>query len=146
MSSGLSAGGRKIENILTNAKLITAILPKGRGIPLQKSLIEEKGIHSAVIHHARGVGRFSSIQGRGIGEQQEREVLDVTIPADKAEEIFEYMFFTGELNHPHGGIMFLTSIPATTPMELPDLLDEEVGESQATEKQQDAEMGPSKLS
>jgi len=139
MSNGLLVGGRKIENKLSNAKLITAILPKGKGVPLQKSLIEEKGIHSAVIHHARGVGRFSSIQNRGLGGQQEREILDVTISADEAEEIFEYMFFTGELNHPHGGILFMTSIPATTPMELPVLLDEEVRENPVAEKQQTAE-------
>ena len=118
MSSGTMVGGRKIENKASNAKLITAILPKGKGVPLQKSLIEEKGIHSAVIHHARGVGKFSSIQHRGLGEQQEREILDVTVSADEAEEIFEYMFFTGELNHAHGGIVFMTSIPATTPMGL----------------------------
>ncbi len=106
---------------LINCKLITCIVPKGRASPLQQALIDEKGVHSANFHHARGVGRFSPLMARGIGEQQEKEILEVPVSAEDADDLFEFMFFKGQLDEPHGGIIFMTSLPYATVMPLPDL-------------------------
>ena len=108
---------------LSNAKLITCILPKGRAYALQQALIEEKGIHSVNFHRGRGIGRFSGSDSRGIGEQQEKEILEATVADDIADELFEYMFFKGEMDQPHGGIIYMTSLPKATEMLIPDLPD-----------------------
>lgn len=110
-----------MSNNLINAKLITCILPKGRAYGLQRALMEEKDVHSVNFHRARGVGRFSPITARGIGEQQEKEILEATVAEEDADELFEFMFFKGEMNQPHGGIIYMTSLPKATEMLVPDL-------------------------
>lgn len=112
--------GRKIESKISGAKLITAILPKGNGYPLHEALIHEKNCNSAMLHFARGIGRFSHTKRSGLGEQQEKEIVDVLVQAEDADELFEYMFFKAGMNNPHSGIIFMTDIPDSTPMELPD--------------------------
>ncbi len=111
----------------TPAKLITCILPKGRAHALQKVLVEERGIHEVNFHHARGLGRFSPLSARGIGEQQEKEILEVTVSEADADELFEFMFFRGEIDEPHGGIIYMTSVPRATRLELPDMPSEKRG-------------------
>ncbi len=114
-----------MDNAYNNAKLITCILPKGAAYPLQQALIEKKGIHSVNFHRARGVGRFSLISARGIGEQQEKEILELTVEADMADELFEYVFFNGEMNHAHSGLVYMSSLPKATRMVMPELPKEE---------------------
>ena len=108
-------------NKLTNAKLITCILPKGKAYGLQQALIEEREIHSVNFHRARGVGRLSQTSARGIGEQQEKEILEAIVAEDAADDLFEFMFFKGEIDQPHGGFIYMTSLPSGTEMLIPDL-------------------------
>jgi nitrogen regulatory protein PII len=114
-----------LNNAFRNAKLITCILPKGEAYPLQQELIEKKGIQGVNFHRARGVGRFSPISARGIGEQQEKEILEVTVEEDMADELFEYVFFNGQMNHAHGGIVYMSSLPRATRMTMPDIPQED---------------------
>ena len=107
------------------AKLITCILPRGRAHSLQQALIDEKGIHEVNFHHARGLGRFSPLSARGIGEQQEKEILEVTVSESDADQLFEFMFFRGEIDEPHGGIIYMTTLPRATRLELPDMPSEQ---------------------
>ena len=62
-----------------NTKLIACVLPKGRAMPLQQALVDEKGIQCGNFHFGRGIGRDSHIRERGIGEQQEREIFDLPV-------------------------------------------------------------------
>ncbi len=106
-----------------DTKLITCILPKGKALPLQQALVDEKDIHAGNFHFGRGVGRDSHIQDRGIGEQQERELLEVVVPADKADDVFEFMFLTADMDQPHGGMIYMTSMVRSTiwtPPEIPE--------------------------
>ena len=107
------------------AKLITCILPKGKAFPLQRALVEERGLNCANYHGARGVGRFSPLSARGFGEQQEKEILEVIVAAEEADEVMEYMFFKADMNHPHGGIIYMNETPRMTVLEMPDLPREE---------------------
>ena len=103
----------------TNTRLIACILPKGRARSLQQALVEEKNIVTATFHYGRGVGRDSHIRDRGIGEQQEREIFEVVVPAEQAEEIFEYIFKQAGMSEPHGGMIYMTALPRSTVMKLP---------------------------
>lgn len=105
-------------------KLITSILPKGTGIDVLKKLREEKGIITANVDSARGMGHLTPEAHRGIGEQSEKEILNVVIAADQADEIFEYIYAVAEINKPHGGLIYMTGIQQASPYVLPDLPDE----------------------
>lgn len=105
----------------TENKLIACVLPKGKARPLQEALAKEKGIQSGNFHHGRGVGRDSHIRDRGIGEQQERDIFEVVVEPEKADEIFEYIFMQAEMYEPHGGMIYMLACPRSTLMTLPDI-------------------------
>jgi nitrogen regulatory protein PII len=109
----------------TDTKLIACILPKGGARALQRALIEKKQIHTGNFHYGRGVGRDSRIQDRGIGEQQEREIFEVIVPASQADEIFEFIFFEAEMGEPHGGMIHMTQLTKSSVMTLPDVPSQE---------------------
>ena len=106
---------------MKKSRLITCILPKGRGSKLLRALIDEKGVYSANLHHARGVGRFARLDKRGIGEQSEKEVVDIAVPIDQADDIFEFAFFEAEINKPHGGVIYMTSLTSSSEFQVPKL-------------------------
>ncbi len=112
-------------NFLENTKLITAILPKGRSRALQEALVDEKGIHSGNFHYGRGVGRDSHIRDRGIGEQQEREVFEVVVTPDIAEDVFQFIFERAKMDEPHGGMIYMATLPRSTVVTMPDLPEED---------------------
>lgn len=108
-------------NNFADAKMISCILPKGRAIGLQQAIIEERGIDSVNFHRARGVGRSSAGGAGGIGAQQEREVLEVIIPAEQADELFSYIYDKARIGERHGGIMFMQKVPRVSVLTMPDL-------------------------
>lgn len=110
-----------MKGLIEEARLITCILPKGRARLVQTMLSEEEGIHSANIHGARGVGKFSVGSTTGLGAQQEKEVLEVCVPAERAETLFEKMFLAGRMDEPHAGIIYMTRLRRGMAMAMPDL-------------------------
>lgn len=102
-------------------KLISCVLPKGRARPLQQALVKAHGIQCGNFHYGRGVGRESRISERGIGEQQEREIFEVVVAAEKSDEIFEFIFIQAGMDEPHGGMIYMASIPRSTVMTLPEI-------------------------
>ena len=109
----------------TNTKLITCILPKGRAFPLQQALVDKHNLYAGNYHFGRGVGRASRIRDRGIGSQPEREIIEVVVPADEADELFEFMFQQTEMDEAHGGMMYMTSMQRSTIMTVPEVPREE---------------------
>lgn len=109
-----------MKNIVADARLIVCIVPKGKALFLKKALIEEHGIQAADFHHARGV-RQSSLSAKGLGEQRQKDVLQVSVPKEVADEIFEYIFFKADMNKPHGGIIYMVKTPRMTSMTLPEI-------------------------
>jgi hypothetical protein len=107
-------------DISLNTKLITAVVPKGAASGLQKSLIEKWQVH-ANICHGRGVGRAGPLKKRGIGEQQEKEILEVIVDAEKADEIFEFVFFNLELDKRPGSVIYMADQQKSSVFRLPEL-------------------------
>ena len=105
-------------------KLITCILPKGIAPDLLRSLKDELGIVTVNINSARGIGKITPLAYRGIGEQAEKEILTAVVPADQADDIFEFIFDEACIDRPHGGLMFMHKLVHATPFELPDLGEE----------------------
>ena len=105
-------------------KQITAILPKGRAKALIDSLVHEHGVERVNVHHARGMGKLTPLRHRGVGETTEKEIVTVIASAESADALFESIFFSAEINRPHGGLIFMQPTFATTEFVMPDL-DEE---------------------
>ena len=106
-------------------KLITSILPMGRGHEMLKKLRDEKGIYTANLDTARGMGKLTPDSHRtGAGSQTEKDILNVVIDSDRADEVFEYIYETAQINKPHGGMIFMTRLRQASPYNLPELPDE----------------------
>ncbi|QEP44408.1 hypothetical protein D5085_15500 [Ectothiorhodospiraceae bacterium BW-2] len=110
--------------LLTEQKLITAILPVGRAAPIIEKLVYDKGVSRVNIHHGRGVGRITPLRHRGVGETTEKDTLSVVVAATEADRLFEYLFFEADINRPHGGLIYMQPLLGATPFELPPLEEE----------------------
>ena len=111
-------------SITTPHKLITVILPKGRDKELVRKLVQELGIQRVNVNFARGLGRITPLQHRGVGETTEKSIVTVLVAEERAEEVFEYIFYEADINRPHGGLMFQQPLLATTAFHLPELEEE----------------------
>lgn len=111
---------------INNQKLITCILPKGICRNVIKSLKEGKGIITANINTARGLGKLTPLAYRRVGEQTEKEILTVTVASENADEIFGYIYDEAKIDRPHGGLIYMSSLNSVSPYSLPkDILQEE---------------------
>jgi hypothetical protein len=101
-------------------KKITAVLPQGTGRKLLEQLHVERGIHTGMLHGARGVGpvRLFGLARLGLANQVEWGVLSVIVPAAEADELFEWIYDEGGVNHPKGGFMYMGSLGNSVPFEL----------------------------
>jgi nitrogen regulatory protein PII len=106
-------------------KKITVILPKGKGLPLLKSLKEEKNVVAATLNFARGVGKMTPLRFRGVGEQSEKEIIIVVVSAELSEDIYEYLFNTAGINNPHSGIIYMNKLSKSNLYTLPQDLEDE---------------------
>ncbi len=86
-----------------------------------EKLFNEHGINRANVNHARGVGKITPKRHRSREDSSEKDILTVIVEADRADEIFEYIYFEAELNRPHGGLMFQQPVLDTTLYTLPEL-------------------------
>ena len=94
-------------------KRITCFLPKGAGVKMVEMLQSEKNIVSTNVHSGRGQ--------RTTETWKEQEILTVIVDEDRAEEIFEYIYFQGKLNEPGGGFIFQSDLNRATSFKLPDI-------------------------
>jgi hypothetical protein len=102
----------------TESKLITCILAKGKGATLVGRLSEEMGISSANVASSRGRGANAI---GNIGAWDEVDMLTVTVAAERAEEIFSFIFHEGGIDQPRGGIMYQYAVSPVTTFMLPDM-------------------------
>ena len=104
--------------INVDSKLIVCILPQGKGTALVERLSLEMDIPSANVSTGRGRGAGPI---GNIGAWDEIDTLAVTVPAERADEIFSFIYHAAELDRPRGGIMFQHAVGAVTQFTLPDI-------------------------
>ena len=101
---------------LSEAKLITGILPKGKGIPIAELLKSEKGISASNVASGRGMGMVRSIS---YGEWSEVDILTVVAEAERADEIFDFIYRTGRFGEKGQGFRYQTPLTRATSFALP---------------------------
>ena len=97
-------------------KILTCVMPKGFGLPLLRRLSDELGVVSATIHSARG---FSGSDPRGVFNRVEKDVLTVTVPAQRCAEIFSWIYQQAEVATRRGSFLYVAPLRGTTPFRLP---------------------------
>jgi nitrogen regulatory protein PII len=104
-------------------KVITCIMPAGRGLELIEQL-RELGVMSAQVHHARGVGK-SGKRRRGVSLYAEREVVQALVENARADEVFELLYAAAGIGRPHAGLLLMENAVHGIALVLPDLPDEQ---------------------
>jgi len=99
-------------------KLITSIAAEDKSHTTAKGLLEDYGIHASFSHFARGFGRSSPLEARGLGQQTEKVIMSVLVPNNRANEIFSYIYRRCGADLPHGGIVYITAVrkPVVSPL------------------------------
>ena len=104
-----------------NPKLITRFLPKGKGLPLVKLLKEETGLSTGNVSSSRGTGTSGSGE---FGDWIEVDVFDVVVDAERADEIFNFIYEKAGIGEGNHGFMIQSNLSRATKFSLPDLPEE----------------------
>src|SRR5262245_52489354 len=106
---------------MTAEKLITVILPQGRGMPILQALYERTLLRAAL-----GAARapVDEVRRRGGTVRPkrhwvEKDVLQVIVPADQAEEAFALIHETAGVGEAPGSFMFLGPLVRCSAFALP---------------------------
>lgn len=94
---------------LTDAVLITAVVPVGRADAMLKAA-REAGVSGGIVHHARGTGVRERLGLLGIAVEAEKEVVSIVTAAEFQELITTTIFHAGAINEPGGGYLFVTPL------------------------------------
>lgn len=85
-------------------RIITCVMPAGRGAEVLEALRRELGVVSACIHHARGIGT-QSLRHRVYSD--EKQVLTAVVEAGRGDAVFEMIYFAAGLDAPHAGMVMM---------------------------------------
>lgn len=85
-------------------RALICIMPAGRGTEVLEALRRETGVISAIAHHARGIGTHS-LRQRVYSD--EKQILTVLVDAGRADEVFQYLYYSAGLNAPHAGMIMM---------------------------------------
>lgn len=105
-------------------KTITCFLPAGRAQSVLDRLRKEKGIPSAFAYHARGAG-LATRRDKSRPEYVEREMITALVAAERADEIFHFIFFAAGIDEPHAGMVLMTTAPFAEMLCLSDEIPDE---------------------
>lgn len=97
-------------------RLVGCVLPRGLGVELLSRLFREKGINRAETRPARGVlGSDPS----GLLNRIEKDFLTVVVEAERADEIFAWIYHQAGVAREEGRFLYMTRLSAATPFTLP---------------------------
>lgn len=94
---------------LTDAVLITAVVPVGRADAMLKAA-RDVGASGGIVHHARGTGARELLGILGIAVEAEKEVLSIAVAAEHQELIASAVYHAGGLDVPGGGYLYITPL------------------------------------
>lgn len=107
------------QGLIPKGKLITCVLPKGKAKSVMEAL-NEKGVSRINMAFVRGFDIHDQAAEGKLPDQTEKEVLTVVCEsAEEAEELFDYIFEKGEINHLGGGLMYMSQLSGATIYSLP---------------------------
>ena len=94
---------------LTDATMITAVVPAGRADDLLK-VARDVGVSGGIVHQARGTGARELLGLLGIAIEAEREVVNIVVPTDYQELVTNAIFHACGMDKPGGGYLYFTAL------------------------------------
>ncbi|MBE0613058.1 MAG: hypothetical protein IH604_05265 [Burkholderiales bacterium] len=85
-------------------RVLICIMPAGNGSEVIEALRRETGVISTYAHHARGVGTHS-LRNRVYSD--EKQILTVMVEAARADDVFNFLYFSAGLDAPHAGMIMM---------------------------------------
>jgi len=91
-------------------KKIVCLVPEGQAKPAMVRLNKVHPDLHILMHFARGIGRRKTVVFSGFGAQGERDVLEVLVPEERADEVFDFLFQEANIYKHRGGIIYICSL------------------------------------
>ena len=115
----------------SSAKIITCILTdEGQDMELLRDLRAEKGIITANTFQCRGFG--PRLRKRYRLKRQDAgysvRVVTIVVQEDQADDLFEYIYYKVNFDHPCPGLIYQGDLLAATPYTLPAGVFDEKGD------------------
>ena len=86
-------------------RVITCVMPAGRGAEVLEILRREQGVVSASLHHARGIGTQSLRRHRAYSD--EKQIITALVTAERGDAVFESIYFAAGIDAPHAGMVMM---------------------------------------
>ncbi len=86
-------------------RVITCVMPAGRGAEVLEILRREQGVVSASLHHARGIGTQSLRRHRAYSD--EKQIITALVTAERGDAVFESIYFAAGIDVPHAGMVMM---------------------------------------
>ena len=95
--------------VLTDVALITCIVQKGAADPIIKAA-RDAGASGATVNYARGTGVRERLGLLGVAAEVEKEIVNIVVPTDIVDHVFETMYMAGGLDTPGMGFIYVTPL------------------------------------
>jgi len=107
--------------VLTDVCLITCIVQRGLADDVV-SAAQDAGAHGATVYYGQGTGEQQLLGVLSVAVEAEKEIIEVLVPSDHANHIYECMFVAGKLDTPGMGVIYITQIEKAATYIHPDVL------------------------
>jgi nitrogen regulatory protein PII len=95
--------------VLTDVELITCIVQKGEADKIVKAAYNA-GAQGATIYYAKGSGVKEKLGVFGVAVDSEKEIINMAVPSEMVNVVFDAMYLAGELDTPGKGFIYVTNI------------------------------------
>ena len=99
--------------VLTELSLITCIVQRGKANDIVKAAVLA-GAQGATVYFASGSGMREKLGILGLAVEVEKEVVNIVVPNEQADHIFEVMYKAGKLDTPGMGFIYITPLDKAT--------------------------------
>jgi len=98
-------------------RLLCCVLPRGSGLGIEARLYHEMGLTRVDLHSARTV---IGSDPKGLFNRVEQDVLLVVVPAEQADEIFDWLYHEGGVGDAPGRFLYMARLATATPFLMPE--------------------------
>ena len=102
---------------MSEPRLLCCMMPHGTGLPLLERIFHQLGITRVDLHSARGF--FIGADPRGLFSRIERDVLQVVVEEERAEELFDWLYREAHVGTQEGRFLYMARLGHATGYAMP---------------------------